>query len=378
VGDLLQLLKDLKIENNTFVVFTSDNGPSIESYLTEAYRPTFFRGFGPFDGIKRDTLEGGEREPTLARWPRGIPAGRVDNHPSGQWDWLATFAELAGVPALAASDGVSLLPSLTGRGQQMPSTLYVEYFHNAKTPDFLDFASAHRGQLREQMQAIYLDGYKGIRYNVKSADDDFGIFDLARDPHESHNLAGDPKFMGLQTTMKARVLQVRKPNPSAKRPYDEALVPPVANPPSSEPGLTWSLFQGEWPWMPNFRTLTPAHAGKSNQIELTMASADRPFGIAFNGYFVAPHDGEYTFTLDTDTGAMLFLHEIRVIDEPMKNSAGKFSGSVRLQAGWHPLRLLYRHATGQPRLEFTCQRDGGELLKLDATNLRQTGQRSVQ
>lgn len=373
VGDLLQLLKDLKIEDNTFVVFTSDNGPSIESYLKEAYRPTFFRGFGPFDGIKRDTLEGGEREPTLVRWPHGIRAGSVDKHPSGQWDWLATFADLAGAPSLAASDGVSLLPSLTGRGQQKPSTLYVEYFNDAKTPNFQDFAPAHRGKLREQMQSIYLNGYKGIRYDVKSANDDFGIFDLAHDPQEAHNLAGDPKFVDLQTAMKARVLQVRKPNPSAKRPYDTALVPPVATSPSSEPGLTWSFFPGEWPWMPDFRTLTPTRTGKSTQIELTMASADKPFGVAFNGYFLAPHDGEYTFTVDSDTGAMLFLHDIRVIEEPLKNSAGKFSGSVRLKSGWHPLRLLYRHVAGQPRLELTCQKPGGESIKLDAADLRQAG-----
>ncbi len=109
-----------------------------------------------------------------------------------------------------------------------------------------------------------------------------------------------------------------------------------------------------------------------------MAAADRPFGVVFNGYFVAPHDGEYTFTVDTDTGAMLFLHDIRVIDEPMKNSAGKFSGKVRLKAGWHPLRLLYRHATGQPRLELTCQTAGGESLKLDATDLRQATQGTIQ
>ncbi len=75
VGDVLQLLTDLKIDNNTLVVFTSDNGPSIESYIEgEPYEPTFFRGYGPFDGIKRDTWEGGMREPTLARWPAMIPA----------------------------------------------------------------------------------------------------------------------------------------------------------------------------------------------------------------------------------------------------------------------------------------------------------------
>jgi hypothetical protein len=122
--------------------------------------------------------------------------------------------------------------------------------------------------------------------------------------------------------------------------------------------------------------------GKSTKIELTMAAAlaeaDRPFGVVFDGYFVAPHDGEYTFTVDTDTGAMLFLHDIRVIDEPLENSSGKFSGSVRLKAGWHPLRLLYRHNAARPRLELTCQNAVGDLLKLDAADLRRTKQRTGQ
>ena len=190
VGDLLQLLQDLKIADNTLIVFTSDNGPSIESYLKENYQPTFFRGFGPFTGIKRDTLEGGEREPTLARWPQKIPAGRVDEHPSGQWDWLATFADVAGVPALAGSDGVSLVPSLTGRGEQKTGTLYVEYFQNGKTPSYPVFAPARRGKVRGQMQSIYLDGFKGIRYDVKSAEDNFAIFDLAKDPQEASDQIG--------------------------------------------------------------------------------------------------------------------------------------------------------------------------------------------
>jgi hypothetical protein len=289
---------------------------------------------------------------------------------------LATFAELAGMPALAASDGVSLLPSLTGKGQRRPSTLYVEYFNDAKTPDFQEFAPAHRGKVREQMQTIFLDGYKGIRYDVKSAEDDFGIFNLSQDPQEAHNLAGDGKFSGLQTAMKARVLQVRKPNASAKRPYDDALVPPVAHPASSDPGVTWSLFSGEWPWMPDFRTLTPASTGTSRQIELAMAPSDRPFGVAFDGYFVAPRDGDYSFAVDADAGAMLFLHDIRVIDEPRIITGSKLSGSVRLTAGWHPLRLLYRHGTGEPRLVFTCQSPGGEPVKVGGAELRQAEHRT--
>ncbi|MCH5598237.1 sulfatase-like hydrolase/transferase [Niabella ginsengisoli] len=73
VGDLLQLLKDLHIDDNTLVVFTSDNGPSKESYLPKeyvSYEADFFNTFGPFDGIKRDLYEG-------AFVPQLSPGGQV-------------------------------------------------------------------------------------------------------------------------------------------------------------------------------------------------------------------------------------------------------------------------------------------------------------
>ena len=264
------------------------------------------------------------------------------------------------------------MPSLTGRGQQRPGTLYAEYFHEGRTPSFQVFAPAHRGRVRNQMQTIYLDGYKGIRYDVKSADDDFEIFDLGKDPQEALNLAGKPKLAGLQAAMKARVLQVRKPDDSAKRPYDSALVPPVETTPASAPGLSWSLYTGEWPWMPDFRTLSPTSRGKSKGVELSMATTHVPFGVAFEGFFHAAQDGEYTFTLDSDTGAMLFLHDIRVIEEPLKKPAGKYRGKALLKSGWHPLRLYYRHGAGQPRLEFAVQDPAGKPLNLDDTCLRQT------
>ncbi|MGN6642084.1 MAG: sulfatase-like hydrolase/transferase, partial [Verrucomicrobiota bacterium] len=371
VGDVLQLVKDLKIDGNTLVVFSSDNGPSIESYLPEEYSPTFFRGFGPFDGIKRDVWEGGMREPTLARWPGVIPAGRLDDQPSGQWDWLSTFAQIAGVPVPAASDGVSLMPSLSGNGQRLPGEVYIEYFQNGRTPKFAEFAQAHRGRKRGQMQAVYLNGFKGVRYGVKSAEDDFEIYDLKKDPQEIHNLAKTPELAGLQAAMKARVLQLRKSDSEAPRPYDDVLVPPIANAPTGSPGLDWSLFNGEWPWLPEFRTLTPAKTGHAPSIHLAMASGSQPFGIAFTGYFHAAQDGEYKFTLDSDTGAMLFLHDIHVIAEPLRNPAGRFSGSVRLKAGWHPLRLYGRHVgAGQARLKLEVQDPSGESLKLDESNLR--------
>ena len=142
-------------------------------------------------------------------------------------------------------------------------------------------------------------------------------------------------------------------------------MPPVTKAPDGAPGLTWSLFNGEWPWLPHFRTLTPVKRGATKTIDLAMAAGGQPFGVAFQGYFYAAQAGEYAFTLVSDTGAMLFLHDIRVIGEPRRDSGGQFTGSLRLDAGWHPVRLYYRHAGGaKPRLELTCQQGGAGEYKL--------------
>jgi hypothetical protein len=274
----------------------------------------------------------------------------------GHWDWMSTFAEAAGLPAPAASDGVSLIPSLTGRGTQRPGTVYIEYFQNQATPNFADFSPKHRGRKRGQMQNVLLGGYMGVRYSMKSADDDFEIYNLDKDPQENDDLGKNPQNAALQSAMKARVLQLRVPDSSAPRPYDSALVPPVPKTPGGTPGLSWSLFQGDWPWVPDFRALAPAKRGATKTIDLAMAPGGQPFGVAFEGFFQAAQPGEYTFTIESDTGATLFLHDIRVVGEPRKNPAGKFSGSVRLNAGWHPIRLYYRHAgAAKPSVQLTAK-----------------------
>lgn len=149
VGDVMQLLEDLGIDDNTLVIFTSDNGPSLESYLrNKPFRPTFFEGYGPFDGVKRDLWEGGIRLGAIARWPNRIPAGRISNEPSTFADFMATFCDAAGVPTPARSDGVSMLPSMTGQGEQRPANIYIEYFNKGKTPGYDAFEKSHAGRQR--------------------------------------------------------------------------------------------------------------------------------------------------------------------------------------------------------------------------------------
>jgi arylsulfatase A-like enzyme len=228
--DLFQFLSDLEIDDNTLVVFTSDNGPHNEAGsgggAIGAQDPQFFRSYGPLDGIKRDVWEGGIRVPTLVRWPRGIPAGRVSTHPSQFHDWLPTFAELAGLPAPFRSDGVSLLPDLTGTGTQREGVVYVEYAVSGSTPTYPHFHTSHRGATRNQMQALFLGGYKGVRYNTTAANTPFRVHDTLADPQETENLAGRPGVPS-QADFEARAARIRRPEGSAPRVYDSAEIPSI-------------------------------------------------------------------------------------------------------------------------------------------------------
>lgn len=359
VGDIVKLLQDLHIDGDTLVVFTSDNGPSIESYLpNDPLRADFFASFGPFDGIKRDCWEGGERVPTLARWPGHIPPGKVVTRPSISYDWLRTFAEAAGLTAPARVDGVSLLPELTGQGGQHDrGYVYVEYFENGRTPNYTAFAPAHRNRKRAQMQLIRMGDYAGVRYNIQSQADPFEIYNVLLDPKETNNLAA--KMPGLQEKMKATALQSRRPNDSAPRPYDQELIPPSTGIKVS-PGIQLKTYAGKFPWVPDLELLTPESITALAQPALTPRLHDENVAALFDGFLNIPQDGEYTFYLQTDTGAVLRIHDATVIDADFNYPAGKeINGVIRLRAGLHPFRLYYTHQKfAEPSLSFSWSGPG--------------------
>jgi arylsulfatase A-like enzyme len=342
VGDIMALLKDLNIDSNTLVVFTSDNGPSLESYLPENQvknNPDFFNSFGPFDGVKRDCWEGGVRMPTIARWPARIPAKHIVENPSASYDWLPTFTDAAGVPAPARTDGVSLLPSLTGVGKQRESLVYVEYFNNGVTPGFAEFDPGHHNRKRNQMQMIRIGDHAGVRYNVQSHGDDFEIYNVVKDPGQRDDLAKDAKMDGLQKRMKEKILQVRRQDPSAPRPYDDELVPAVHNS-KTKGGVTWKAYNGSFPWVPEVATLAPVAAGEAERPEATAFRPDNQGLLFFHGYLRIPEDGEYTFYLSTHAGALLRIHEATVIDADYSYASGiDGKGKILLKAGLHPFRL---------------------------------------
>src|SRR5881392_819697 len=106
VGRLMQEIKDFKLDDNTIVIFTSDNGPHKEG----GNDPKFFESSGPLRGIKRDLYEGGIRVPMIVRWPGKIKAGTTNDQVWAFWDFLPTAAEIAGVKPPKDIDGISMMP----------------------------------------------------------------------------------------------------------------------------------------------------------------------------------------------------------------------------------------------------------------------------
>jgi arylsulfatase A-like enzyme len=124
IGKVLAALDARGIRENTLVIFTSDNGPHKEGN----HDAKFFASSGAVRGTKRDLYEGGIRVPTIANWKGRIRPGQVSDFAWAFWDFLPTAAEVAGVKPPAGTDGISILPALTGRPQKPHEYLYWEFF----------------------------------------------------------------------------------------------------------------------------------------------------------------------------------------------------------------------------------------------------------
>ncbi len=343
VGDVKKLLYDLDLAENTLIVFSSDNGPHNESYGYGKYDPVLFDSFGEMDGIKRDTWEGGIRVPTIAWWPGKIEAGLRNNEPGQFHDWLPTFAEAAALPVPARVDGVSLLPRLL-REEVIPSgTVYVEYQVGGKTPEYEEFHSSHAGETRGQMQVVYLDNLKGIRYNINSHKDDFRIYNTEDDAGETNNLAGTNDFYnGLQQRMKDEVLRMRRPNESAPRPYDSIPVPGFKDL-NTRPGLYYSTFAIASPWAPSPYSLGAAvnQAGVSQGFDLEDLEENENT-VVYDGYLKVPETGKYALTLNLNGKGIMHLHKALLFDADKNYTPGnEIESEIVLEEGLHPFTLVY-------------------------------------
>jgi arylsulfatase A-like enzyme len=114
IGELFELLTELGLDENTIILFSSDNGAHHEG----GHDPEFWDSNGPLRGLKRDLYEGGIRAPFMVRWTGKVAAGSQSTHISAFWDILPTMADLVGQPVPEQSDGISILPTLLGEAEQ--------------------------------------------------------------------------------------------------------------------------------------------------------------------------------------------------------------------------------------------------------------------
>lgn len=170
IGRLMAKIKALGLDDNTFVFFSSDNGPHKEGGAD----PAFFKSAGPLRGYKRALYEGGIRVPTIARWTGKIKAGSVTGHISAFWDFLPTCCDLAGINTPEGIDGISMVPTLLGQSskQKKHEFLYWEFHEQGKR------------------QAVRMGDWKGIRQNVaKNPNGPIELYYLKNDIGEQNNVA---------------------------------------------------------------------------------------------------------------------------------------------------------------------------------------------
>ncbi len=182
VGKIFSVLRELDLDKQTIVFFTSDHGPN----------PPFLKDLNsnkPFRGVKRQVLEGGLRVPMIVRWPGMIEAGSVNDFAWAFWDVMPTFASLTGTSTPANTDGISVLPTLLGKKQMPHEFLYWEFYSPFQ-------------------QAVRINNWKGIRLGTQEP---IHLFDLNKDLMEVRDLAS--KYPEIVQKMTEIMENEHHPNP---------------------------------------------------------------------------------------------------------------------------------------------------------------------
>lgn len=179
LGTLLAKLKEYGIDEQTLVVFTSDNGPHREG----GNDPEFNHSSGPLRGIKRSLHEGGIRVPTIVRWPGKIKAGSESDFAGSFQDVMPTLAAVAGAEKHLPKrlDGVNFLPTLLGKPEEQ-----VQH-------EFLYWAFYEAGGAR----ALRAGDWKAIQQPITGP---VRLYNLADDLNEANDLAGEHPEMVAKFT----------------------------------------------------------------------------------------------------------------------------------------------------------------------------------
>lgn len=190
VGRIFSLLKQLGLDENTYVIFTSDNGPHREG----GGDPDYFNSAGGLRGIKRDLYEGGIRVPAIVRAPANVRASTSVSTPFAFWDVMPTLCEITGTPVPGNRDGISFLPALQGKKQPEHKYLYWQF---------------KEGSLYSE--ALLQGEWKLIRFKERGQKERLELYHIDKDPAEKNNISGQHPD---------RVLRMKALMPSAKTPSE--------------------------------------------------------------------------------------------------------------------------------------------------------------
>jgi uncharacterized sulfatase len=178
VGKLFALLKELELDDQTLVLFTSDNGPHQEGN----HKHEYFDSNGPLKGFKRSMHDGGIRVPLIARWPGKIAAGTTSAHPSAFWDFLPTACEIAGVAPPQGISGFSYLPTLQSKPQQQKKH---EYLYWASSEGATSVGVRHNNWKLVK----YRKPKSRSKQKADTTSEDWRLYDLSKDIGEEKNVA---------------------------------------------------------------------------------------------------------------------------------------------------------------------------------------------
>ena len=370
LGDLLHFLKVRGLAEDTLFIFTSDNGPAGEYLYNSAgnqyglakridwVETDGFDSNGPFKGMKRWCYEGGLREPTFVLWPGTVPASgtetpRASDVPFQFPAWMATLADVAGLPQPAHCDGVSLLPTLMGEGRQLPMRIYAEYE---------DGGSGNNWGFEQMVRdgdyvLIRVNGVNGKRY----------LYNIKDDIGQEHDLSGDPAQADRLRWMTALLTTCRLPIGKTQAAYGcagfgtahsgaDATPMPATPLHGALPQLQVRVFRTgakDWPWVPNFRTLEPDAgflAVDTVALRERLAKESVPFGVAIDGWMEVDSEREVTFTAKGEGGCQLWLHEAHILEYEAGDCATGRSIAMRLAKGRHPYRLYLTAPNGPTSL----------------------------
>ncbi len=178
IGVLLQRLEDLGLRENTIVVFQSDQGHSVEERAHSGGGSA-----GGLRGAKFSLFEGGIRVPAIIRWPGHIPAGEVRDQTGHGCDWFPTLSELCGISPLPQGlDGLSLVPVLQSSSSPSPHEILHWYVNSIKEPQWA---------VRQGDWKLIGNPVDPTRSGPLPESDRFFLVNLAEDPTESRNRAGE-------------------------------------------------------------------------------------------------------------------------------------------------------------------------------------------